>query len=107
MPPDFVSSSFISSYPCFGPLSSIDSNASRISPGPKNLPQRPPRPQGKPPPTNGVAIPPLHQLPHLPYIVKSPQDRQSIVIRSIDEYIVRYIFVSIGGGTLNSPMPSG
>src|SRR5262249_1019738 len=36
--------------------------------GPKNRPHRPPRPQGNPPPTNGVATPPRHQLPHLPYI---------------------------------------
>src|SRR5579864_2780853 len=69
MPPDFVSSSFISSYPCLGPLSSIDSRASRISPVPKNLPHRPPRPQGKAPPTKGAPIPPRHQLPHLPYIL--------------------------------------
>ena len=44
MPPDLVSNSFINSYPCLGPLSSIDKRASRISPGPKNLPHRPPRP---------------------------------------------------------------
>src|SRR5580693_1169295 len=49
----------------------MESNASRISPGPKNRPHRPPRPQGNPPPINGVAIPPRHQLPHLPYITDS------------------------------------
>src|SRR5437899_2171598 len=72
MPPDLVSSSFISSYPCLGPLSSIDSRARRISPGPKNLPHRPPRPQGKAPPIKGAPIPPRHQLPHLPYISQPP-----------------------------------
>src|ERR1700722_12731896 len=49
----------------------MESNASRISPGPKNRPHRPPRPQGNPPAINGVAIPPRHQLPQLPYITDS------------------------------------
>ena len=44
----------------------------RISPGPKNLPQRPPRPHGKPPPMKADPIPPRHQLPHLPYIFETP-----------------------------------
>src|SRR5271169_5749487 len=88
MPPDFVSSSFINSYPCFEPLSSIDNKANLISPGPKKRPQRP---HGNPPPINGVAIPPRHQLPRLPYILELLKIEHHI-IRFVYNYIVRYIF---------------